>query len=385
MRGAFQSGDETLDRLWQATVATTDLCTDDAFMDSPLREKRNWLGDGSHVLLGVFAAWGDVPIVQRYFQLVQQGPFGDGMLRMFFPGSDFIDPRTKIAMAIPQHALVWASRVMEYYRLFGGADFLRRLYPTLRDLDGWCRRHVNVEGLLDRLPFFNWLDWTPVDMRGANLGTNAFWLHMLDDLAEMAGILGVPSEGAAWAGKAAALRETLRERYWNAERGLFVDSIYRGRQTGVASEIGNAAALLFGVLPAGDPRTARVAAHLGANDRSIAPATPLFFHYVAQALFEAGTAGSALAALRLITARFGRMVAESGTIWEGWSRHAMLPHITETSGVPDMVPGGNIPGAVPYHRPCAISLAHCGGLGAGFLLLTEVLGIKPPAPASTAA
>lgn len=58
----------------------------------------------------------------------------------------------------------------------------------------------------------------------------------------------------------------------------------------------------------------------------------------------------------------------------------MLPHITQVSEVLDIVPGGVIAEAVPYHRPCAISLAHCGGLGAGFLLLTEVLGITPARP-----
>ena len=373
VRGGFECSEETLNRLWRATVATTDLCTDDAFMDSPLREKRNWLGDGSHILLGVFAAWGDVPIVRRYFQLVQQGAFGDGMLRMFFPGSDFVDPKTKIAMAIPQHALVWAARVLEHYRFYGDRGFLEGLYPTLRDLDRWCLRHVNADGLLDRLPWFSWMDWTPVDIRGANLGTNAFYLHMLDDLSSITGILGLSADKAGWEARAARLRASLRELYWNEERGLFVDSIYGGGQTGIASELGNALSLLFDV--ADGSRAQRVADALAASDRRLAPATPLFFHYVPQALFQAGRAA---AALGLITGRFARMMEISGTIWEGWSRHAMLPHITETSGdVPAVVPGGRIDAVIKAHRPCAVSLAHCGGLGSGLLLLTHVLGIQP--------
>ena len=52
---------------------TTDLCTDDAFMDSPFREKRNWLGDGSHALLGAWSVWGDVPVIRRYFDLCSPG------------------------------------------------------------------------------------------------------------------------------------------------------------------------------------------------------------------------------------------------------------------------------------------------------------------------
>ncbi len=373
VRGGFDCSNDTLNRLWKATVATTNLCTDDAFMDSPLREKRNWLGDGSHILLGVFAAWGDVPVVRRYFQLVQQGPLGDGMLRMFFPGSDFVDAKTKIPMTIPQHALVWAARIMEHYRFFGDRSFLAGLYPTMCDLDGWCLRHLNADGLLDRLPYFCWLDWTPTDVRGASFGTNAFYLHMLDDMAQIAGILNRPEEKERWERKAARLRATLRNRYWNEQRGVFVDSIYRGGQTGIASELGNALSLLFDISEsAGTPRVIEA---LEADDRRLAPATPLFFHYVPQGLFHAGRAG---AALGLIATRFARMMETSRTIWEGWSRHAMLPHITETSfEVPSVVPDGRIDAVIKAHRPCAISLAHCGGLGSGLLLLTKVLGIEP--------
>ena len=373
VRGDFSCSDDTLSRLWKATVATTDLCTDDAFMDTPFREKRNWLGDGSHVLLGVFAAWGDVAVVRRYFELVLQGPMGDGMLRMFYPGSDFVDPKTKIVSTIPQHALVWAARVWEYYRYFGNTAFLEGAYPTVRALDGWCDRHANSDGLLDRLPYGCWLDWTPADIRGAGFGTNAFRLHMLDDLSAIASVLGKSEEALAWADKARALRAALRELFWDDERGAFLDSIYRGRLTGVASELGNALSLLFDVADPG--QGARVAALLQRTDSGLAPATPLFFHYIPQALFHDGRAEEAVT---LIRDRFWRMMEVSQTIWEGWSRHAMLPQITEmSSGIPDVVPGGRLDGVIKGYRPGAISLAHCGGLGSGFLLLTEVLGIKP--------
>ena len=59
----------------------------------------------------------------------------------------------------------------------------------------------------------------------------------------------------------------------------------------------------------------------------------------------------------------------------------MLPQITENSrDVPEVVPEGRYERAIRGYRPGAISLAHCGGLGSGFLLLTEVLGIKPKGP-----
>ncbi len=349
VRGAFECSEETLTRLWKACVATTDLCTDDAFMDSPFREKANWIGDGSHALLGAFAAWGDVAVIRRYFDLVRQGSLGDGMLRMHYPGSDAADPRTHIVAMIPQHALVWAMRVAEHYRLFGDPTLLRSLLPTLRDLDGWCDRHRNGDGLLDRLPYFCWLDWTPTDIRGINFGTNAFALRLLDDLVFIEDALGNTAQSACWKRKAVALREALRERFWDERRGLYLDSLYRRELTGVASELGNGLALLFGI--ATPERTERIAAALLARDSGLAPCTPLFFHYVPQGLFSAGQHQRGLA---LMTRRFAPMMRASQTLWEGWNRHAMLPQITEaTPDVPAVLPEGRWDRVIPRFRPCA--------------------------------
>lgn len=375
VRGRFSCSEPVAERLWNACVHTTDLCTDDAFMDTPLREKRNWLGDGSHAVLGALAAWGDTPVIRRYFQLAVQGALGDGMLRMFFPGGDFPE-RTKVVNTIPQHALVWACRVGEFYRHTGDREFLAAMTPTLTGLADWCDRHANIDGLMDRLPYGCWLDWTPADIRGANLGTNAFRLRLLDDLAWFSRDLGRDAEAARWSAAADRLRATLGDRFWDPVHRRFCDSILRGRQTGVASELGNALCVLFGVA---DPAQARDAVELlAAGSPGLAPVTPVFFHYVLQAL---AAAGRHAAALELLRRRFGPMMAISTTVWEGWNRHAILNQIThESRDVPEVVPDGRFEAYRGSYRPCAHSLAHCGGVATGWAMLTEFIGIRPKAP-----
>ena len=59
----------------------------------------------------------------------------------------------------------------------------------------------------------------------------------------------------------------------------------------------------------------------------------------------------------------------------------MLPQILEsTLGVPDVVPDGDYRSVLPAYRPGTSAAAHCGALGVGFLLLTEILGIQPLGP-----
>jgi hypothetical protein len=144
----------------------------------------------------------------------------------------------------------------------------------------------------------------------------------------------------------------------------------------VASELGNALCVLFDVA---DAAQARLAADLlAAGSPGLAPATPLFFHYVLQAL---AASGRHAAALELMRKRFASMMEASQTVWEGWARHAMLSQIThESRDVPDLVPDGRFEAYRGSYRPCAISLAHCGGVGVAWVLLTDFLGVRPKAP-----
>lgn len=373
IKGSFSCSDETLSKLWTACAVTSDLCTDDAFMDSPLREKRNWLGDGSHILLGFWAAFGDLPIIKRYFELAKQGAFGDGMLRMFFPGSEFYDEKTKFVSTIPQHAFVWAARVKEYYLYFGDITFLEGMYPTLAGLAAWAVRHENADGLLHRLPGWNWLDWSPADLRGANFGINAFYLHLLDDLEFIAGAVGLREQADNWRQRSARLRAVLQEKYWDEKRGVFLDSIFRGRPTGVASELGNGLALLFGIA---EPKQAdRIVSSITEGGRNLVRATPLFFHYVPQGIAAAGHGAEAL---ELIRRSYEPMMKVSQTLWEGWQLHAMMPQITENRpNVPAVIPEGRTETVLGSYHPAAVALAHCAGVGAAFLLLTDIIGIKP--------
>jgi hypothetical protein len=104
----------------------------------------------------------------------------------------------------------------------------------------------------------------------------------------------------------------------------------------------------------------------------------VFFHYSLLALAAAGRHAAALQELRK---RYTPMMAVSNTVWEGWHRFALLNQIThESRDVPDVVPDGRFEAYRGSYRPGAVSLAHCGGVGTGWVLLTEFLGVRPKAP-----
>jgi hypothetical protein len=372
-KGRFACSDPVLTKTWQACVNTADLCADDGYIDTSAREKRNWLGDGSHGVPAIYAGFGEVALTARYFRMTCWGGLGDGMLRMFYPGSDYRPEGSEMPSLIPHHSLVWATRLWENWEFFGRREILENAFPALEGLAQWFRRNRDADGLLSHLPYWNWLDWTPADLRGENLGTNAFYLKMLQDLARIAEVLGQPAQALPYRAEAERVRQVLHTRFWDAGRGLFLDSYLKGRLTGVASELGNALAVLYGIADA--RQGARVMAHLAHPRGWIAPVTPLFAYYVMQAY---GHVGDRKGLVDFIQRRYGPMVARSATIWEGWERYAGRGNLEPAhTDAPELFPDGIVTAPWSDYRAGAQALAHCGGTPAAFVISTDILGVRP--------
>jgi hypothetical protein len=172
------------------------------------------------------------------------------------------------------------------------------------------------------------------------------------------------------------VRSALRRLFWDDLAGLYLDSYYQGGPTGVRSELGNGLALLFGI--ADRDQCARIAGHFGAATGNMALVTPLFFHYVAQGLSAAERPDLALG---LIRQRYGPMMDKMDTVCEGWHSFVVSrPIEAGEAAVPAVVPDGKLAAPRSRYRSSAVALAHCAGTPVSFVLLTEIVGIRPAAP-----
>jgi hypothetical protein len=163
----------------------------------------------------------------------------------------------------------------------------------------------------------------------------------------------------------------VRRVFWNEARGCYEDSYLRGELTGVASEQGNAFALLYGV--ATRRQIPQIARHFSGETKDLVEASPLYFGYVVDGLAQAGLTQSAL---DLIRARFTSMLGSTDhpSIWENWGPY--------TGGVP-------ITSDEQFRRrsreqlvrPAGVrSLVHTGGVLVGYALQTQLLGVAPTGP-----
>ncbi|NLF02340.1 MAG: family 78 glycoside hydrolase catalytic domain, partial [Anaerolineales bacterium] len=295
-RGQFACSDGVLTKLWTAAVDTTYLQMEDTIVCDASRERSSWGGDGAHGEYAVWAGFGETALCDWHFRLLARGRMADGMLHDRYPCTEgslggggglmqanvYDNPSN-----IPQHALVLAVLLSgDYYRYFGRSTLLEELYPTLVGLAGWCERHADDTGLLYGLGNWNWVDWSPSDLQGANFQTNAFYAQMLDNMAQVAEDLGYERDAQRWAAGAAQVRASLHQLHWDAERGAFVDSVTDGQQSPIISEVANGLALLFGI--ADKDQQAQIVKVIGDPASSVGRASPLFFYYVIEGLLRAG-------------------------------------------------------------------------------------------------
>jgi hypothetical protein len=225
-------------------------------------------------------------------------------------------------MVILDSNTAWVRGLRAFYLYTGDEVSVRSLLPAARTLMQWLHSYTDARGLIDRPPYPYWIDHASLDRRGASFSLNAHYLGALEDLATVLEWLG-EAESRTYRARAARLRSSLQEEFWNPERGLFCDALVGDVQSESFSEQANGMALAMQVATA--PQGEAIAENLLASDRHdfirrangmtmVTPATSYLFHL---GLCRYGHVEESLAELRR---RFTHML-EPGThqtLWEEW-------------------------------------------------------------------
>ena len=153
----------------------------------------------------------------------------------------------------------------------------------------WYEQWLKRDHSLGYVPHWFFADWAVGFQSGEPVrekdGNSAFqdlvYILTLESAAEMERAFGIPSIADHYTQIASAIRGTIREKYWDATRGLFADT-YDHRSF---SQHVNSLAILAGIVT-GEEATRVMERTL--NDSSLIQATIYFRYYVHQALKVAG-------------------------------------------------------------------------------------------------
>ena len=362
-RATFECSDPTLTRLWDACVNTTYIGLKDDLEHEFYRERVVFrLGDASAILHHVLSTWGDIELADRFLRQATLSTRGDGLIRAAYPpGSS----QTHMWMPFP---LQWSTKVRDHYLFTGKAWVLEELYRTVPRVMDWFEPHRDAMGLLRDLPYWNWQDWAPVDLRGANTITNALYVKSLEDAAWLADRVGTAKDAETWRRIAGEVRQAIRQVLWDDAKGVYADSHHNGSLTGVVSELANAYAVLYGVATA--DQIPRIGSYLAAEHPDTVRSTPAFMGFVVDGMMIAGAAAPAM---KLMRDRYGPMLdwEDVPTIWEGWGPFTGSQAIDSEATV-SLQDQPRVAGQR--------SLVHTSGCCVGYALSKRVLGVMPTGP-----
>ena len=280
-RGAFHSDAAWIDDVWRLNWNGARLGAMETYMDTPYYEQLQYIGDTRiQSLISLYVA-GDDRLVRQAILQFDASRIADGLTASRYPSAQ--------RQVIPPFSLIYVAMVRDYAMLRDDPAFVRQRLPGIRGVLDWYARYIDTTGMPTRIPYWNYVDWTPRWDRGvppqADTGHSAtialLYASALQHAAALERKVGTPALGDEYRARAEAVIAATRRHTWDAQRQLFRDAI----DTAAFSQHTNVLAILTGAVPRAERRAVmqRVL-----RDTSLAPAGYYFGFYVLEALREAG-------------------------------------------------------------------------------------------------
>ena len=325
---SFQSTDKILNDIYVAGQHTIAQNSVDIFMDCPSRERAGWLCDSFFmgryerelcIKRGVEHDYLENFILPKAFKHLP-----DGMLPMCYP-ADFYNGNF-----IPQWSLWYILELGEYAQTYADCDLPQRAKASMLKLAQWFADHENSDGFLEKLPAWNFIEWSKANefTQDINYPSNMLYCRALEVLSEL-------YDDDQFKNKAAALRQRIVDVSWNGE--WFHDhSCYQEdgslQLENDISETCQYYALFFGFRPDGwEHLWQRLVSDFGSHYQSdgkyshIHPANA-FIGYVLRIDLLSQLGDNASQCLDEIKGLYAEMAALTGTLWEHNNTGASCNH-----------------------------------------------------------
>ena len=349
-RGHFECNDEMLNWIWKACVETSHLCTYDRFMDNPFRERREYTGDVLNILHGIYAGFGDLDIIRKYFIDIKRGQLSYGMFSTAVLGQRREHNRIFLTGGL------FLLRLWEYYELFGKKEILDEMFQSILSFIKHIEGFTDETGLIRKVPYPVFIDWSDIDLNGQNICLNAVFAQAMKSLSNIADVLGEQVLSAEYKQKSQRLFNLISRLFWNEEKGVFVDALTDGVQSEHISEHGNFLMILFGC--ASSKLNQRILKYLSGPSLCIGRLEPLYY-WASEALFKIYEGKQAV---DMMKQRYGKMRKQGlDTISELWNLF-----------------GERYEGR--WRSRDSRSAVQSGGVSPAYLLSKYALGISPLKP-----
>ncbi|MFD2200390.1 hypothetical protein [Shivajiella indica] len=210
--GSFSSSDPLMDRIWEASWRTLQICAEDSYTDTPFRERGLYAGDMIPQMAMTQAVSGDMRLVKHSLNLFQ----------------DMYRPQMWDGEPVRHEDYILSSLVAldEYAKLTGDWELVREHYKNYKSLIGqYQSRYVN--GLVKIENVF--IEWTTLNKRDAAMTAyQALYYYSLKRLADWADRFGWNEDRESYLEEASKIKQSTHLNLWDQDHLNYFDGIKDG-------------------------------------------------------------------------------------------------------------------------------------------------------------
>lgn len=343
-KAEFDAGDVELTSIMEVGYRTARVCAHDTYMDTPYWERLQYIGDTRIEALISYVMTGDNRLVREAISALHNSTIAEGITLSRYPSSQF--------QSIPGFSLFWIGMVHDFWRYNDDPQFVREQLPLVRSTLSWFAEKQNENGLLGRLPWWPFVDWSngfargvpPQEATGDSAILSLQFVEALRYAAEMERALGLEDLAQRDADQADFISNAVRRLCWSDEYGLLADTPAKNRY----SQHTNAFGVWLNVVSRREQKNVMnkilsvnnpgFAAERVPTDMSLA--SYYFRFYLARAMVHAGLGDRYLETL----GPWKQMLAEGLTTWaemppptrsdsHAWSAHPNYDLLTTVAGI----------------------------------------------------
>lgn len=276
---AFHSDNPEIKQILDIGWRTARLNAWETYTDCPYYEQLQYIGDTRIQAMISYYNSGDDRLARNALTLMDHSRLAEGVTMSRYP--------SRSTQIISTFSLWYIGMLHDYWMYRPDAGFLKDKLMGEREILTFFAKFQQSDGSLKDLPYWRFVDWVgdmgwgPMGADGSAAMYDIQLLLAYQWASDMEKAVGEPFYADYYAKKAVQLTETIKRKYWDAEKKLFADT---NEKKGYSQHV-NSLAILANIVDAED--LAAVGNSL-LNDKSLTQCTIYFKYYLHQALNKAG-------------------------------------------------------------------------------------------------
>jgi alpha-L-rhamnosidase len=281
LNAKLKTDDADMQKMLEIGWRTAKMDAIETYMDCPYYEQLQYIGDGRIQMMVSYYNSGDDRLARNAINLMDHSRIAEGLTLSRHPSYS--------PQIISTFSLCYIGVLHDYWMYRPDSAFVKEKLQGSRTVLDFFSKYQQADGSLKNTPYWTFVDWAsswgsgmpPIGTKGGSSILDLQLLIAYLQAAEMETKMGLPALAYMYRAKAAQLKQTIQNKYWDPVKKLYADT----EDKNTFSQHANSLAILTGLVK-GTEATALSENILA--DTTLTQCTIYFKYYMHQALVKAG-------------------------------------------------------------------------------------------------